>query len=371
MHQFPYPGDFSVGIIQIETETSPTSKGVLGSLFFPTTQTASETLAQSKWLLGPHGLYSAGLLEYAGLNTWLFRSSVSGIDKTHIHALTNASLVPKDILSEMPVVVFSHGLVGHQTAYSQLVGTLASRGFLVLALEHRDGSAAASGRNNYAEHIHYAKPPGRDGTPPAIEFRKTQLEHRIQEVNEAFQLLKSLNSGNKFKNLIGSEVPDLTGRLDLNHSVLMGHSFGATTVIGTLQQPTHPFSAGIVLDPWTYPLRALTPVSTPLLWLQAEHVHRENLDSFKKIWTHPSTTVKFIQNSNHMDVTDFFLVIPKFLAQFMDGSNLEGAVVHRTNEQLELQFLKSVWGSECRVLNGLESVINGKSELGILEGQEE
>jgi hypothetical protein len=39
-----------------------------------------------------------------------------------------------------PLVLFSHGLAGTRTTYSQWCGNLASEGHVVLALEHRDGS---------------------------------------------------------------------------------------------------------------------------------------------------------------------------------------------------------------------------------------
>ena len=42
-----------------------------------------------------------------------------------------------------PVIIFSHGLGGHRALYSIICGELASQGYVVLAVEHADGSSSA------------------------------------------------------------------------------------------------------------------------------------------------------------------------------------------------------------------------------------
>lgn len=58
----------------------------------------------------------------------------------YIPALWQAPLVDSD--EKFPVVVLSHGIGGNRTTYSTFCCELASHGYVVAALEHRDGSAS-------------------------------------------------------------------------------------------------------------------------------------------------------------------------------------------------------------------------------------
>ena len=79
-----------------------------------------------------------------------------GENKTHAcgHAVRLAVLFMKNILLHaqgaalaetgrpFPVVLFSHGLAGTRNTYSLFCSELASRGYVVLALEHACGTAS-------------------------------------------------------------------------------------------------------------------------------------------------------------------------------------------------------------------------------------
>jgi platelet-activating factor acetylhydrolase len=43
-------------------------------------------------------------------------------------------------MGKLPAVVFTHGMAGMSQSYSHYLGSIASHGYIVAAVEHRDGS---------------------------------------------------------------------------------------------------------------------------------------------------------------------------------------------------------------------------------------
>lgn len=141
-------------------------------------------------------------------------------------------------------MVFSHGLGGTKNAYSHLTGSLASHGMVVIAPEHRDGSAPIS-------FVHSA-----DGSPPqAVDYRalphkpspevdknrNEQLEIRLWELGLIHEVLLKLDTSSTQLHNIGARTPQDPDLLGMFASALdvhtpgkvswCGHSFGAATVL--------------------------------------------------------------------------------------------------------------------------------------------
>lgn len=204
-------------------------------------------------------------------------------------------------------MVFSHGLGGSRNAYSHLLGSLSSHGVVVVAPDHRDGSApmalikSAKGGET-VKRVEYRAMPHKP-SPEVEEGRNQQLRIRLWELGLAHEAMLKIDRGDEMVNLLASDqlpVNDLSmfcSTLDLHEPgsiTWAGHSFGAATVVQFVKsvfwrpsqsQRTEPYLAGYrplyapsaeshivhqitpkspltLLDLWTLPLRG-----NPTRWL--------------------------------------------------------------------------------------------------------
>jgi len=277
--------------------------------------------SRQTWLPRPRKQVAKGYGKFAGignlgiplfwLTTWF----------TKLHAFRNAHLAdhwPPEVQNEddgapkewnqeadapegytgkptFPLMIFSHGLGGSKTAYSSLCGEFASYGFVVCALEHRDGSGArtfvnkpegekspdrsdSDGSSSEAEgfNMDYIYPPDNPyDTSPTNEkgidakLRRAQLKMRLAEIHEAYKVLEKICHGQgreverqnlRRKGAIGASSRGLSGcdwdswkdRFYLDNVTMLGHSFGAATTIEVLRN-TEKFEfigQGIIYDIW-------------------------------------------------------------------------------------------------------------------------
>ncbi|PGH10167.1 hypothetical protein AJ79_05522 [Helicocarpus griseus UAMH5409] len=251
----PYTGPHKVGTSEFEIPVSsldspapsPESDVPLSTILLRTFYPAEDVEGTSKpvyWISEPQGVFSGALAEFLGLPKRL--SNILALIPNTIRwvkmpAQRDAPLKPSTLPSKRwPVMVFSHGIGGSKNMYSYLLGCIASYGVVVIAPDHRDGSAPISllrnSQGQHTEKVAYQRIK-HIFDQDILRKRHGQLRIRLWELGIIHDALHKLDSGMKTGNLIdsnGEKGPVFTSSLDIHTPSSItwaGHSFGAASVV--------------------------------------------------------------------------------------------------------------------------------------------
>ncbi|NWU92014.1 PAFA2 acetylhydrolase, partial [Upupa epops] len=227
-----------------------------------------------------------------------------------------------------PLIIFSHGLGAFRTVYSSLCSELASWGFVVVALEHRDHSASTTyflTEAGQEEWIPYQRVPQGQ---KEFYFRKKQVHQRAEECVRALRLFQDISSGESVPNVLPQDfsLSVLKDSLDLSRVSVMGHSFGGVTaVLALVKEPS--FRCAVALDAWMFPLEnALYPeVSKPVLFINAEKFQTpESVARMKSLSSRNSQTkIITVLGSVHQSHTDLTFLAWKLNRIFSTRGTLD------------------------------------------------
>ncbi|KAF5829719.1 platelet-activating factor acetylhydrolase, isoform II-domain-containing protein [Dunaliella salina] len=171
-----------------------------------------------------------------------------------------------------PLVFFSHGLAGNRNTYSSICIQLASLGFIVVAVEHADGTASTArlapqfklvedkkGKPQQARQNEWLFYAGLGDEQAQVQ--KTRI--RAQELRTALRLVESMNNGLAVEGLwVSGTKPHplrqglfdtgnwLRGRVDLSRVAVTGHSYGGATAALAACEHYPEFKAAVAMDPW-------------------------------------------------------------------------------------------------------------------------
>ncbi|OCT94473.1 hypothetical protein XELAEV_18012144mg [Xenopus laevis] len=249
-------------------------EGSFFRLFYPCG--SSHDVQYPMWL--PRSEYVTALAKYLGWDSSI-TPYISSLIFGHPQVPVPWSAPFVTGVDKKPLIIFSHGLGAFRTVYSALCMQLASHGFLVAALEHRDGSACAT--YHFADDDPTNAPLKEVWVPfskvevgmKEFYLRNYQLHHRANECVRVIQILRDINAGAVF-NVLKSDfdLQALKGRMDFNNVAIMGHSFGgASTLLSLAKDDT--LRCAIALDAWMFPLEdaSYTNIQKPILFINAEH----------------------------------------------------------------------------------------------------
>ncbi|MEX1177659.1 MAG: dienelactone hydrolase family protein [Nitriliruptor sp.] len=155
------------------------------------------------------------------------------------HATDDVAASPEP--GPLPVVVYSHGWGGFRTIQSGLAEDLASRGYVVAALDHTHGAVATAFPDGQVVPIDPAALPSETG--PEIYDAAAERLVATFAADVAFAL-DELDAG---------AVPMLAGRLDLDAVGIVGHSTGGGAAVRFCAEDRR-CGAVVGFDPWVEPV---------------------------------------------------------------------------------------------------------------------
>ncbi|XP_037606236.1 platelet-activating factor acetylhydrolase isoform X2 [Sebastes umbrosus] len=278
-----------------------TEKGSFFRLYYPCQET--EKAERPDWV--PCMEYFNGLADFMKINRSLSERIFNYLfGSFKIPAYVDA---PFKSNGKCPVVIFSHGLGAFRTLYSAICAELASQGFIVASVEHRDQSSSAtyyfrektesekakkkvpkesaSAQDNLViEWMYYRSL--RHGESE-FALRNKQVKQRADECILALDRLTDINSGIPVQNVLQTQFDwtTLENSMDLCKIAAVGHSFGGATVIEALCKEVK-FKCGVALDAWMFPLddELFPRVKQPIFFINSDKFQwAGNISRMKKL----------------------------------------------------------------------------------------
>lgn len=289
------------------------------------------------------------------------------IGKVYIPIIKDAALKVGDNGKKWPIIVFSHGLGCCRIMYSQLCYDLTSQGFVVAAIEHRDGSAcmslslgdAAEKGVKWINHYQLKK------EDDEYARRNDQVQLRSKEASNALDVLCDWQKGkfvdNVFENTynpcresvsVGNstiskeqKMLQFQGTLDVDQVIMLGHSFGGATSVLALEQDPR-FKIGIVLDGWLFPIKDMNLAETmkkPIMFVTTESfLNSENLKAMELSPNQEKRKFFVIKGSVHQNFVDASSIMKEGMFKRFLGlhSQRSPKMVMKLNDELIMCFIQ-------------------------------
>lgn len=260
-----------------------------------------------------------------------------------------------------PVIVFSSGIWGSCEMYTQFCRDLASAGFIVIALEHEDGSGVFAVDGATDKVIPYIPPPS---DVDIRTFRQPFLEAHGKELDALAKTIKWATSANAQG--MDAALADIFQSADSARMLLVGHSFGASGIVRYLRdldargEPS-PYQGVLLFDVWIAVLfeeefnRALqVPFGLLLSDVWAKGLVNARGCS-QLVSANGSTCLAsgFVRGTNHQWLSESHTFLPSWILQKI---GIMGPAVHQAAYENTVRFALPVLESLLRSDNNAQSL---------------
>ncbi|KAL1859641.1 hypothetical protein Daus18300_009506 [Diaporthe australafricana] len=262
-------GPFPVGTVSFElvddSRTDPLApnlqnRDLMISLYYPTDTAACKNISFAP-AFPPQT--AAGFDVYAGVPTGTGASIIS-------RSYLNAPLVD----SELPILIFGHGLGGSRLIYAAQLEDLASQGWIIVAVDHTYDAIAVEFPDGRLV-------PTRVPAEPDLEYLELVLETRVADVKF---VLDSLDNSTLLE-----QIPGLgkgNAKLKTDTVGIFGHSYGGATAAQAMLNYYSSFACGANFDGSIYGPVVNSGIEGPFLLMAAQNHTRGNDPSWAEFWEH-------------------------------------------------------------------------------------
>jgi dienelactone hydrolase len=199
---------------------------------------------------------------------WSHFSQLLGVPLPEVK--TNSCLDAPTSPGAHPVVVFTPGYTATFTDYTFLFEDLASRGYVVVSIDHTsEATAVEFPDGRFVKSVF--------GSYLGGELRSDEEGYALAVVARLADLTSVLDQLERLN--VSAESP-FAGKLDISRVALAGHSLGGLITVLALQQEPR-FKVGLVLD-GAMPQTPIRPMSKPLFLLMAGRDQWSNEDC--RVW---------------------------------------------------------------------------------------
>ena len=209
-------------------------------------------------------------------------------------------------LAQYPVIVISHGWRGFRNLHTDLAEDLASKGYIVISIDHTYGSVATVFDDDTA-FVNYEALPSRNETNNFIEYANQLVYTYAGDIAYTLDYLESLNLG------ITSSM--FEGKLDLDKIGLVGHSTGGGANVAAALNDTR-IKAIFGMDAWVEPIyfaEIEKGLNIPTLFLRSEtwEIGENNVNLLALVNDNSESSLLYqIDGTTHIDYSMSYMYSP-------------------------------------------------------------